>query len=656
MKVKQLKGVGPKKEKLLSEMELLETDDLLYYFPTKYIDKSVLYNLAQLKSGDSAVIKGTVVDLKVRKNYGKKDMLVLKVESDGFIGEAIFFQADYLKNKFKFQHEYYIFGKIDISGKTFKVIHPEMVESVQENFLGIEPVYKIPGELSQKNMRDFIRQSLSFEIQEILPEFFIEKNKLCSRKYALENIHFPENRIKFKESKYRLIYEEFFNFILGNYLIKEADAYKNGHRFKNFENQIENLTSSLPFKLTHDQMIVMNEIIADLEDKKPMRRLLQGDVGSGKTIVGIIASYLSFLNQFQTAVMVPTEILAVQHYNNFRNILPDELRIILLTSSVADKEEIHELIRDGQADIIIGTHALIQESVSFKKLGLIITDEQHRFGVNQRKILIDKNEKANYLMMSATPIPRTVAMVLYSDISVSTIKELPKGRKPIKTVILKENQQNKLIEAIKNQLNENKQGYIVFPFIEDSEHFDQVKSIQNGYEEIKANFSEYRTAVVHGQLKFEEREQILKDFKDHQYDILVSTTVIEVGIDIPNASFIVVYNAERFGLSQLHQLRGRVGRGVWDSCCYLVSNGNTDRLKAMSDSNDGFVLAQKDLEIRGPGEVLGIKQHGTNHFLIADLFKHQTIMEKTVEDVEELFENREKFKIYLQKYNQSIFV
>jgi ATP-dependent DNA helicase RecG len=656
LKIAQLKGVGPKKEKILKEMDLHYIDDLLYFFPRKYIDKTKIADLKFHKSGNDGVVSGTIIDIKVKKNYGKKDIMTIKVESQGFIGEILFFNAHYLKNKIKFQKEYFFYGKIEIKGKLFKMIHPEIEESEKKDFLIIEPVYSLPMGLGQKNIRDFIKQSLVFRIYENLPEYFINKNKLCSREHALNNIHFPESRINFKEAKYRLIYEEFFKFIFGNQLIKEENFHQEGIVLKEYKEKTAEFIAKLPFKLTNDQTMVLGEIFKDLNADRPMRRLLQGDVGSGKTVVAIIASYITYLNGFQTAVMVPTEILAMQHYNNFKKLLPENLKIKILTSSVQNKNEINQEISDGEVDIVIGTHALIQESVKFNKLGLIVTDEQHRFGVNQRKSLMNKNEKANYLMMSATPIPRTMSLVMYSDIYVSTIEELPTGRKPIKTEIVRSGQLKNLYAKIKAKLENDEQGYIVYPLIEDSENFEDVKSIKVGYEEIKGVFKDYKLAIVHGQMKFEEREKILLGFKNRDYDILISTTVIEVGIDVSNASFILIHNAERFGLSQLHQLRGRVGRGNLESHCFLISNSNHERLQALVKSNDGFFIAKKDLEIRGPGEVLGIKQHGTNHFLIADMFKHLGIMELAVKDVLELFEKRDEFTKYIEKYAKEILV
>ena len=651
MKISQIKGIGPKKEKLFKLIGVETSNDLLHIFPKRYIDKSHLSVINEIVNNSAAVIRGTIIDLKEKRNFNKKDMIQIKIESDGYIGDVIFFNAHYMKNNFKFQKDYYFYGKIEKRGMTFKMVHPEFSPIEDENFLSIEPSYSLPDGISQRNMRQYVSQQLKEPLQEILPEAMLEKRKLCSREYAYQNIHFPTNRISYKEAKYRLIYEEFFYFTFGNRLLKNYHLNEKGERIKPNEALLNELVSGLEFQLTQDQKKVFKEIQSDLESTKKMNRLLQGDVGSGKTIVAILSAYQTILSGYQAAVMVPTEILANQHFESFRKILPDTVKIELLTGAVKNKNEIYKRISENEIHIVIGTHALIQDKVIFNHLGLIVTDEQHRFGVNQRKSLTNKNIKANYLMMSATPIPRTMSLILYSDIDISTIVEMPKGRKKIITSI------GQKTDQIKSLLDQGQQGYIVFPLIEESEFFYDVQSIQTSIGTIEKEFSDYRISVVHGQMKVEERENVIHAFKNKAFDLLIATTVIEVGIDVPNASFMVIYNAERFGLSQLHQLRGRVGRGSNQSYCYLVANGkpeSNERLKALVESNDGFYISRKDLEIRGPGEVLGIRQHGSNHFLIADFFKHLSILEQVSVDLDEIFDNYEEFGEYINQYRKEI--
>lgn len=649
MKINKIKGIGPKKEKILNEMGISEDIDLLYYFPRKYLDKSKILQIDKIRGFEIGTIICTIINIKTKKSFNGKELLTINVESQGNIGEIIFFNASYLKDYLKFQKDYFFYGRVEKSGKYFKMVHPEFASTEKKDFLSVEPSYPLSFGISQKDIRKFVKSLLENEIKENLPLYFIEKNQLIERKYALKNIHFPENREIYKKAKKRLVYEEFFNYILGNRLIKLQT--RKGISIKYTKEDIDEIFSLIPFQLTKGQLNAVDEISKDLKSDNKMNRLLQGDVGSGKTIVALIASFLAVKRGYQVAIMVPTEILSMQHYKTFYDILNNICRIEILNGSTKNKEDVYNKIKSGNIDIIIGTHALIQEKVSFKNLALIITDEQHRFGVDQRKKLTDKNRKANYLIMSATPIPRTMSLVLYSDLDITTIDDLPKGRQKVETAIFNENKADTLYKEIKKQLVKGNQGYIIFPLIENSEFFKDVKSIDESAKEIKEKMSEFKIATIHGNINSDEREKIVIDFKNKKYDILITTTVIEVGIDVENANFIIINNAERYGLSQLHQLRGRVGRGKEKAYCFLVTKGEyaeNERLKILAETTDGFLISQKDLQIRGPGQVLGMKQHGNNNFLIADFFRHSDIMQLVIKDLDFLIERKETFDEFLQ--------
>jgi len=649
MKINKIKGIGPKKEKILNEMGIFEDVDLLYYFPRKYLDKSKILQIDKIRGFEIGTIICTIINIKTRKSFNGKELLTIDVESQGNIGEIIFFNASYFKDQLKFQKDYFFYGKVEKSGKYFKMVHPEFASTGKKDFLSVEPSYPLSFGISQKDIRKFVKSLLENEINENLPPYFIQKNTLIERKYALKNIHFPESREIYKKAKKRLVYEEFFNYILDNKIIKLRT--KEGISINYTKEDIDEILSLIPFELTKGQLNAVDEISKDLKSNIKMNRLLQGDVGSGKTIVALIASFLAVKSGYQVAIMVPTEILSIQHYKTFYDILNTFCNIEMLNGSTKNKEDVYNRLESGDIDIVIGTHALIQEKVSFKNLALIVTDEQHRFGVDQRKKLTDKNIKANYLIMSATPIPRTMSLVLYSDLDITTIDDLPKGRQKVETIVFNENKLDVLYKEIKEKLLKGNQGYIVFPLIENSEFFKDVKSIDESTKEIKDKMQGFKIATIHGNINSDERKKILIDFKNKKYDVLIATTVIEVGIDVENANFIVINNAERYGLSQLHQLRGRVGRGTEKAYCFLVTKGEyteNERLKILSKTTDGFLISQKDLEIRGPGQVLGIKQHGNNNFLIADFFRHSDIMQLVIKDLDLLIERKEKFDEFLK--------
>ncbi len=654
MDLKAIKGLGPKKSQALEKLGVRTLEDLLYFLPFRYIDRRQILDLKTLRGSATGVILATVVGVQLQRKFSQREVLVLKLEAQGHIGEVVFFNGRFLRNQFKFQKDYFFYGEIKHSGHGFKMVHPEFAPGEDKDFLCIEPVYHLSAGISQKNLRSYVRQALALPLEENLPLVFVGNNQLCTREYALNNLHFPTDRTRYKEGKYRLIYEEFFLFILGNRLLSVENRHLEGYRIPRCTSRVEALMASLDFEPTADQLKVLDEILCDLEGPGAMRRLLQGDVGSGKTLVAMMGAYNAVLGGYQCGILAPTEILAQQLYQEFQRVLPPEITTALLTGASRDKEGIYTALKAGGIDILVGTHAMLQARVTFKKLGLLVIDEQHRFGVNQRQQLIDDHPKVNYLMMSATPIPRTLSMIFYADIEVSTIESLPRGRQQIETHLFLSHQEAALTARIKALLDQGQQGYVVFPLIEASSHFNEVDSLLEGFERIKSTYEGFPMAMIHGKMTTEEKSRVIAGFKSGEFSLLVSTTVIEVGIDHAGAGFMVVYNAERFGLSQLHQLRGRVGRGEIKSQCFLVTPRANENLKTLLTTNDGFKVAMADLQIRGPGEVLGLRQHGSEHFLIGDLMKHTPVMHQAMADVTYTLEHPEEFKDYLAAMAQKI--
>ena len=504
----------------------------------------------------------------------------------------------------------------------------------------IIPIYPLTFSLTQNTLRKIIENGIQDVkqqggLQETLPEYILEKYKLEKINEATSNIHFPKLFEDFKKARKRLVFEELLSTQLALLQLKNNNLTdKKGIKF-NSEAHMSDVINTLPFNLTKAQLRVLQEIDENMESEKSMNRLLQGDVGSGKTIVAMISAYKAVKSGYQAAILAPTAILAVQHLNNFQKILDKfDIKCELLISGITKKkkEDILERLKNGEIDILIGTHAMLEENVEFKKLGLVVTDEQHRFGVKQRTKIAEKGQNPDVLVMSATPIPRTLALILYGDLDISIIDELPPNRKTIETFAVTKRMEERVNNFIKKQVDEGRQAYIVCPLVEDSEEEDNdLKSVITLYETCqKETFSEYRVEYIHGKMKQKEKDDIMNRFKNGEIDILISTTVIEVGVDVPNASIMVIEDAQRFGLAQLHQLRGRVGRGEYKSYCILKYNGKSqntkERMKVMCETNDGFIISQKDLELRGSGDFFGTAQHGIPEFKISNLFIDMEIL------------------------------
>ena len=636
--VQFIKGVGPNRVKLLNRIGIYTLNDLITYFPRDYEDRGKIKNIAELIDGEEALISafpvGRMIEIKIRRNLTLCKLYV-RDESGGC--ELIWYNQSYLKNVFKQNVRYNFYGKIKKKMGKYEMQAPVFEEEGNNRTTGkIVPIYPLTYSLTQRVLTSIMEAGINEvygKLEETLPDYIINNYKLMDINNSYKQIHFPESFTNFEMARYRLVFEELFTMQLALLCLKNKNDVKSkGISFsKNID--MQDLILQLPFKLTNAQLRSLEEIEADMENSKPMNRLLQGDVGSGKTVIAMLAAYKCVKSGYQAAIMAPTAILATQHLESFQNLLgKNGIRCELLVSGISkkNKESILQRLQAGEIDILIGTHALIEENVVFNKLGLVITDEQHRFGVRQRTILVNKGDNPDVLVMSATPIPRTLALILYGDLDISIIDELPPNRKKIETYAVKKDMDQRINQFISKNIDEGRQCYIVCPLVEENDEIDAQSVIELADEYKNRIFSQYRVEILHGKMKPKEKDDIMMKFNNGEIDILISTTVIEVGVNVPNANIMVIENAERFGLAQLHQLRGRVGRGEYQSYCILKYKGNSDiikkRMKVISSTNDGFVISEKDLELRGSGDFFGTKQHGIPEFKIANLFVDMPIL------------------------------
>lgn len=642
---------------LLQEMGIMTIEDLIRFYPVRY---DVILSVPPVLVDEKTIFEGVIIEepkiFFIRRNMSR---MTFKVQYQDTVYSIAIFNRHFLRSHLSLGTVVTIIGKLQSPSQ---VVASDIKLQSLESLKGFHPIYNLKSGITVKSMSGYIKKGLTFvekDLIDFIPENLIQRYQLPYLKEALWQIHFPQDEIHLKQALKYLKYEEFLKFQMTLLFIK-----RNTHTIdvginKTFDTPaLHQYIYDLPFELTEDQISVSKEILQDIQSPHIMDRLIQGDVGSGKTVVASIAIYANHLAGYQSALMAPTEILASQHYRTLQKLFANtSMRIALLTGSLPAKEKkaIYRQIENYEVDVVVGTHALIQDALQFKKLGLVIADEQHRFGVNQRKKLQDKGDKVDLLTMSATPIPRTVAMVLYGDKDVSAIHTMPSRRKTVKTKVVKTKSMKPILPQLESYIKDGGQCYVVCPLVEDSETMD-LQSATKIYEAMCAYYKDkIRIGLLHGRMSDEQKDQIMQAFMKHELDILVSTTVIEVGVDVENANMMVIYDAHRFGLSQLHQLRGRVGRSTQQSYCFLFTSSNDqealERLTFLENETDGFKIAEYDLKLRGPGELLGQKQSGLPSFLVADIMKDFNILERARIDAGEIIDHIDEPQYYsIRKY------
>ena len=640
MQLKDVKGIGPKSLSLLNKINIYTVEDLVTHYPFRY-EILERCNLNEVEDGGKIIIDGKIESVPILMHFkaGLNKMNFRLVTASGVVGVSIFNRA-FLKSQLTVGTGVTVIGKLD-KAKNVITASDIKLETLM-NKVKIEPVYHCTSGLTNKNMSTYINMALLMfgkEIPDYIPSSYLEKYNFLNKKTSLNIVHNPSTMDKLKEVTVRLKYEELFAFMFKiNYLKVQNKKKNNGLTREIDRSKLDEFIKKLSFELTDDQKKAIDEILNDLESLSRMNRLLQGDVGSGKTIVSFIAMLANYFSGYQSALMAPTEILATQHYKNLVNFINDsDIKIELLTGSTSkkDKLRIYSGLKDGSISMVVGTHALIQDDVVYNNLGLVITDEQHRFGVHQRANLQNKGVKPDVLYMSATPIPRTYALTIFGDMDVSTIKMRPKGRQKIDTFVKKNSEIKDVLELMYKELKEGHQVYVIAPLIEDSENSD-LATVCNLKDQMKLAFGDkYKIDIVHGKMATGAKDVIMEQFKENKIQILISTTVVEVGVDVSNATTMVIFDADRFGLSTLHQLRGRVGRGSFKSQCILISDSDAERLKIMETVDDGFVISEADFKLRGHGDLFGTKQSGDMSFKIANIRDDYKILLQAKKDSKE---------------------
>jgi ATP-dependent DNA helicase RecG len=652
--IRYLKGVGPKLADILSKIGVETVDDLIYYFPREYEDRSNPVPVAKLVPGREAIIKVEIV--KVSGSRTKRNFSIIKSVVKDISGsiKVIWFNQPYLVRILKPGVSLFISGKLDRDQYSSEMLfiprNFDVIGELNKNDL-IVPIYSLTEGITQKFLRRIIKSALEQRLNEIvdpLPDFIKEKFKLPPLQESISMLHFPSDIGNISVSRRRIAFDELLMFQFGLLYNKKLRDDTVGISFDTEGAMADKFRDALPFSFTKAQLRVLEDIKCDMKARKVMNRILQGDVGSGKTVVALYAMVMAVQSGYQAAIMVPTEILANQHYNKIKSLVDDiGIEVFLLTGTKhGSRKEMFEKLDKGEPLIIVGTHALIEDPVRFGKLGLVVIDEQHRFGVEQRAKLRQKGENIDLLVMTATPIPRTLALTLYGDLDRSVIDEMPPGRTKIITRYVRDKERARLNEFLRAQIAAGRQAYVVCPLVEESEKLD-LKAAAEEAEVLKKTFSEYRIGLIHGRMKGEQKDRVMTAFLSGKIDILVSTTVIEVGIDVPNSTIMIIEHSERFGLSQLHQLRGRIGRGTEQSYCFLAGDPGGDtakaRIDAMLRTTDGFKIAEADLKLRGPGEFLGVRQSGLPNFRVADIIKDEEIIREAREAALMLIQQGEDF-------------
>ncbi len=646
--VQYLKGVGPKMYELLNKLSIYTVKDLLEYYPRVYEDRTKITPISDFQKDQNVLFLGTLVK-PVTMVYAKKKKILstVVVDDSGAIAMLTWFNQVYIKDRIKEGGTYLFYGKVGSVSGSRATLDSCSIYDVNDldKIQGLYPIYPLTAGITQNYLFKLINNLMDsgIMVNEIFNEEFRRKYRLAEANYALRNIHFPKSYEMVNVARNRIIFEELFLFQLALLNMKQIEVeHTNTNTYSDLDES--EFLKLISFELTGAQKKVVSQIKKDMSSKTVMNRLVQGDVGSGKTMVAAIAMYLAVKNGYQAALMAPTTILANQHYielSQYFEKLGINVEIITSSTTKKQKEKIIEKLKNNDIDILIGTHSIIEDNVEFNNLGLVVTDEQHRFGVKQRMKLSAKGNVVDTIVMTATPIPRSLAIILYGDLDLSIIDELPPGRKPVETCVVNDSYNQRVYNFLKKQINEGRQVYVVCPLVEENEDLD-LNSVEKLYEEYKKEFNGYNVAILHGKMKNKEKDSIMQEFKANKINILISTTVIEVGISVPNATVMVIENADRFGLAALHQLRGRVGRGSASSYCILKSNNKSaiarQRLDIMRKSNDGFEIAQKDLELRGPGDFFGVRQSGMPEFKLANLLTDTKILESTQEAVKTLIE------------------
>ena len=639
--LEDIKGIGPKSLLALKALNLYTKDDVINYFPYRY-NVYTPVKLRECSEGDTCTITGYVESIPkvffIRKNLNK---LSFAFNTGSELVNVTIFNRAYLKPNIRIKSYISVIGKYNRKSNTFMASDIKLTPITKTV---IEPVYHLNQGIKRSNFKKLVDEILdnTVEIKSNVPDYLIEKYNFINKKEAVTNVHKPKDINSLKKADLHLIYEELFTFMLKVSYLKEKNASDGKFNIKSFdEDKVNNFINSLPFNLTDGQMQAVSDIKGDFLSKKKMNRLILGDVGSGKTIVSFIALYMNMLAGYQGVLMAPTEILAVQHFNNMVGLFGDKLNIQLLTSSTkkGERNKILQNLKNGETQVLIGTHSLLNDELVYNNLGLVITDEQHRFGVNQRQTLQEKGKDVDVLYMSATPIPRTLALTIYGDMDITEIRTKPGGRKEIITKIFKNSELKNVLEKMLDEIKAGHQIYVVAPLIDDEE--DEKMNVTSLKDKFDVAFNGMvPTGLLHGKMKPNQKDEVMNSFKNGDTKILISTTVIEVGVDVKNATMMVIFNAERFGLATLHQLRGRVGRNDMQSYCYLISDYDAERLKVLEESNDGFYISEQDFKLRGGGDIFGIRQSGEQSFKIANLNRDYKILMQCKSDAEEFLKSK----------------